>query len=64
LINKKTFQRKILARTFIKKGTIIKKKYIEILRSSKRNALNANKLDQVIGKRAKINFNVGDAIKL
>ena len=62
--NKRNFQRKILVKNFIKKGQIIKLDNLNILRSSKKNALSANKIDQVLGKVAKYNFKKGDILKV
>ena len=62
--NIKSFRRKIVAKNFIKKGNKIKISDLELLRISDKKALDANKLNNLIGKKAISNFLPGKAIKV
>ena len=57
-------QRKIVAKNNIKKGKIIQESDIIMLRTKSKSALNAYDVSRVIGKKAKKNFLIGEAIKL
>ena len=62
-INKVTFQRKIVAKNYIKKGKKILETDIIMLRTKNKSALNAYDINKIIGKKARKNFKIGEAIK-
>lgn len=62
--NKESFQRKIIAKNFIKKGVIIKYEDIILLRTFKKSALPSSKLSKVIGIKSKRNIKPGSPIYL
>lgn len=63
-INKENWQRKIIAKKFIKRGHIIKSDDTILLRTPDKKALPSSKLSNIIGKKSKVNIKAGDAIYL
>ena len=61
-VNKESFRRKIIAKKDIKKGKVIFKSDIIMLRTKSKKALNAYDLNKIIGKKAKRNFKNGEPI--
>ena len=64
LKNKQSFQRKILAKKIIMKGQTIKHEDVKILRTSKKDALNSNMLEKVLGSISKYTIKKNEPIKL
>ena len=62
IINKVSFQRKMIANTDIKKGNIVKEQNIIMLRTKNKKALSAYELGKIIGVKAKKNYKKGDPI--
>ncbi len=62
--NKENYQRKIIAKNFIKKGQKINYNDIILLRTSNKKALPSSKLNKIIGRRSVINIKSGDPVYL
>lgn len=62
--NKENFQRKIIAKKFIKKGQVIKYDDVILLRTLNRKALPSSELLKVIGRKSKNNIMPGSPIYL
>lgn len=63
-INKEHYQRKIIAKTNLKKGSVIKFENVILLRTSDVKALPSDKLIKILGRKVKQNIKKGDPIKL
>ena len=61
--NKEHYQRKIIAKYTLKKGSIVTFDDIILLRTSNKKALSSNMINKILGKRINQNIKKGDPIK-